>query len=96
VSALPRPSTRLPRERPAETTAAAGAAAFLICYLAGVDDPAVLAALGVLIGLIPGIVTWIVTLRQPEGTTVAASPSRETTPTPTPRRSRPKRRAPDQ
>jgi hypothetical protein len=36
----------------------------LICWIAGVDDPAILAALTVVVGAIPGIVTWIVELRR--------------------------------
>jgi hypothetical protein len=52
----------LPQRRPAELSAIAGSIAFLICYFAGVDDPGVLAALGAVIGFIPAMVTWIVTL----------------------------------
>jgi hypothetical protein len=52
--------TQLVARRPAETTAVAGALALLICSLAGVDDPAVLTALGIVIGFIPTVVTWIV------------------------------------
>jgi len=52
----------LPQRRPAETTAIASALALLICKLAGVDDPDVLVALGIVIGFIPAAVTWIVEL----------------------------------
>jgi hypothetical protein len=51
-----------PKANPAEFTAAAGSVAFLVCYFLGVDDPAVLAALGTVIGLIPALVTWIVNI----------------------------------
>jgi hypothetical protein len=50
----------LPARRPAETSAFAAALALLVCYVLGVDDPAVLAAAGIVIGGIPGIVTWSV------------------------------------
>lgn len=50
------------KERPAETGAFAGALAVLICYLLGEDDPAVLAALTVVVGALPGLITWIVTM----------------------------------
>lgn len=57
-----------PQKRPAEFSAIAGSVAFLICYIAGVDDPAVLAALGTIIGFIPAVVTWIVvTVRSGKG-----------------------------
>lgn len=54
--------TDLPARRPAETTAVAASLALLIASLLGLDDPAVLTALAVVIGFIPTIVTWIVTL----------------------------------
>lgn len=53
--------TQIAARRPAETTAAAAAIALLICSVLGVDDPAVLTALGIVIGFIPTLVTWIVT-----------------------------------
>lgn len=59
------PDSNLPQRRPAEVSAFAAALALLICYVLGVDDPAVLAAAGVVIGGIPGIVTWIVSSRRP-------------------------------
>lgn len=46
--------------RPAEWSAAAAALALLIVSLLGVDDPAILTALGVVIGFIPTAVTSIV------------------------------------
>lgn len=49
-----------PRTRPAEFTAAAAAIALLIVSILGVDDPAVLTALAVVIGFIPSAVTGIV------------------------------------
>lgn len=52
----------LAKTRPAETTAAAAAIALLITKLLGVDDADVLVALGIVIGFIPAIVTWIVEL----------------------------------
>jgi hypothetical protein len=54
----------LPQRRPAETTAVAAAIVVLICYLSGVDDPAVITALTVIVGAIPGVVTWIVSQRR--------------------------------
>jgi len=54
----------LPQRRPAETTALAASIAVLICWLAGVDDPAILTALTVVVGAIPGVVTWIVDMRR--------------------------------
>jgi len=49
-----------PRTRPAEFTAAAAAIALLIVSILGVDDPAILTALAVVIGFIPTAVTSIV------------------------------------
>jgi hypothetical protein len=49
-----------PKTRPAEWTAAAAAIALLIVSILGVDDPAVLTALGIVIGFIPTAVTSIV------------------------------------
>jgi hypothetical protein len=54
--------TQLVGERPAESGGAAAGLAVLICYFAGVDDAAVLAALAVVVGALPGVITWIVTL----------------------------------
>jgi len=52
----------LPARRPAETSAAASAVALLIASIAGLDDPAILTALAIVIGFIPAAVTWIVVL----------------------------------
>ena len=61
------------KTRPAEWSAAAAAAALLIVSILGVDDPAVLTAIGIVIGAIPGTVTGIVQyLRKPP----TASPAR--------------------
>jgi hypothetical protein len=46
--------------RPAETTAGAGSIALAVAYIAGVRDPETIAAVGVLIGLVPGAVTFLV------------------------------------
>ena len=46
-----------PKTRPAEWSAAAAALALLIVSLLGVDDTAVLTALGIVIGFIPTAVT---------------------------------------
>jgi hypothetical protein len=48
------------KSRPAETTALAAAIVVLIAYFLGIDDPGVMAALTIVVGAIPGIVTWIV------------------------------------
>jgi hypothetical protein len=53
-----------PKDRPAETGGLAAAIVVLICWAAGVDDPAVLAALTVVVGAIPAVVTWIVVQRR--------------------------------
>jgi hypothetical protein len=50
------------RRRPAETAGLAGAVAVLVAYFAGVNDPAVLAALVVVIGAVPALVTGAVEL----------------------------------
>jgi len=59
--------TNLPARRPAETVGFAAGLAVLICYFLGVDDPGVLAAFAVVIGGLPGIVTWIVDLTGKRG-----------------------------
>jgi hypothetical protein len=48
--------------RPAETGGAAAAVAVLIAYFAGLDDPGMLAALTIVVGALPGIITWFVVL----------------------------------
>lgn len=50
------------KNRPAETGSFTAALAVLISYFLGVDDPAILAALVVVVGALPGVITWIVTL----------------------------------
>jgi energy-converting hydrogenase Eha subunit B len=59
---MDRKPTQLVRNRPAETGSLAAALAVLICYLLGVDDPGVLAALVVVVGALPSVITWIVEL----------------------------------
>jgi hypothetical protein len=49
-------------KRPAETAGLAGAAALLIARVAGVHDPGTITAIGVIIGAIPGGITWLVEL----------------------------------
>lgn len=46
--------------RPAETAGAAGAIGVLVGRIAGVNDPTVLAYIGAAVGLIPGVVTFVV------------------------------------
>lgn len=46
--------------RPAESAGVAGSAALLIGHAAGIDNPDVLVALGVIIGAIPAAVTFLV------------------------------------
>jgi hypothetical protein len=50
--------------RPAETSGLAAAFAVLIGYVLGIDDPAVIAALAVAVGVIPAAVTWLVVRRR--------------------------------
>jgi hypothetical protein len=59
---------KLPSRRPAETGGVAGAVAFLILAALGVDNPAVLIALGLVVGAVPAAITWAVELarRSPE------------------------------
>jgi mannose/fructose/N-acetylgalactosamine-specific phosphotransferase system component IIC len=53
------------KRRPAETSAAAAAAAAILARALGVDDPDTILAMAVLIGAVPGVVTFIVvTLRR--------------------------------
>lgn len=46
--------------RPAETGGLAAALAVLIAYFAGLDDPAVIAALVIVVGALPAVITWCV------------------------------------
>ncbi len=48
--------------RPAEISGLAGAVTLLVVHLAGVTDPEVIVALGVVVGALPAVVTWIVGL----------------------------------
>lgn len=50
----------LPARRPAETGGVAIAVANLVCYLAGVRDPVVFAAVGTIAGAVPAGITWVV------------------------------------
>lgn len=54
----------MPQRRPAETAGLAGAVVVLIVHVAGVTDPDAIAALAVVVGALPGAVTWLVTLRR--------------------------------
>lgn len=48
------------KTRPAETGGFASGIAVLICYFAGIDEPGVLAALAVVAGSVPAVITWLV------------------------------------
>lgn len=50
---------RLPARHPAESAGLAAGVAGLIAHLIGVDDPATLAYLTVIVGGVPGVVTWL-------------------------------------
>jgi hypothetical protein len=50
------------QRRPAECGTAAFALAFLVAYVAGVRDEAFIVALAVVIGAVPGAITWLVEL----------------------------------
>lgn len=58
-----------PKQRPTEYVAAvAGALAAIIVYAAGIDDPGIMAAIAVVLGAVPGVVTWaVVTFRRRQG-----------------------------
>lgn len=51
-----------PAQRPAEYAGVAGALALLVAHSLGVTDGDVITSLAVVIGFIPAVVTWIVTL----------------------------------
>jgi hypothetical protein len=56
------------KDRPAEAGALGASVAVLIAYLFGLDDPAVIASLTMVVGALPGVITWIVvTIRNKEG-----------------------------
>jgi hypothetical protein len=58
--------TNLPQKRPAELGGVAGAVAILLAWALGVDNPAIIAALGVVVGFVPAAITWTVaTVRKP-------------------------------
>lgn len=48
------------KARPAETAGGAGSLALLVGYALGVQDPAVLTAVGAVVGLVPAAVTLVV------------------------------------
>lgn len=48
--------------RPAETGGVAGAVALLVAYFAGLHDPAIVTAIGVVVGFVPAAITWTVQL----------------------------------
>lgn len=51
-----------PKSRPAETGSAAGSVGLLIAYALGLDDPAVIVAIGAVLGCVPAAITWLVEL----------------------------------
>lgn len=51
----------LAQRRPAETTSAGAAAGLVLGYALGINDPAILVALGVVVGAVPAAVTFVVT-----------------------------------
>lgn len=62
------------RSRPAESSGVAAAVALLIAYVFGVRDAETVLALAVVIGAVPGAVTWLVErLRPPSRETVRAA-----------------------
>lgn len=54
----------LPQHRPAEVSGVAGSVAILVAHLLGVTDPSTIVALGVVVGALPAVVTWLVVLRR--------------------------------
>ena len=53
--------------RPAETAGGGAAAGIVAAYFLGVHDPSVVAALGVVAGLVPALVTGLVELVRRRG-----------------------------
>ena len=52
------------RKRPAETvTAVAAAIATLVALVFRIDDPAAVAAIAVVVGAVPSVVTWAASLK---------------------------------
>ena len=59
---------QLVAQRPAESgTGLAAAVAVIVCALLDVDDPNILFALTLLVGALPGAITWVVDLRYRKG-----------------------------
>jgi hypothetical protein len=52
----------IPQRRPAETGGVAGSVALLIGRVFGIKDPDTLVAIGVIVGVLPAMITWLVTL----------------------------------
>jgi hypothetical protein len=66
--------SKVAKNRPAETLTAAGALGVLVAQFLGLDDPEILTALIVLIGVLPAGITWLVELsRKWEGPSSAAA-----------------------
>lgn len=61
----PCPVADLPQRRPAELTGVAGSVAILVAHLLGVTDPTTIVAMAVVVGALPAVVTWLVTLLRP-------------------------------
>lgn len=57
---MPAPA-KLVQSRPAETTGVAGSVALLIGRAFGIKDPDTLVAIGALVGVLPAMITWLVT-----------------------------------
>lgn len=57
-----------PAQRPAEFGGASAAVAVLIAHLLGLNDPSTIAALAVVVGFVPALITWLVSLFQHKGT----------------------------
>lgn len=56
-------------ERPAETGGVSGSVVLIVGRAAGITDPDVLVAMGVIVGFIPAGITWLVgTIRGASGT----------------------------
>ena len=54
--------THVVQSRPAELAGMVGAVALIVARIFGVDDPQIIAAIGVVVGFVPAAVTWVVTL----------------------------------
>lgn len=53
-----------PTNRPTEWTALAAAGAFLIARALGVDNDQTMTEIVVVLGFVPAVVTWLVTLKR--------------------------------